>query len=117
MAKSIYTDKNGNIIEYGDILKYEEPIIQNRDEFSPEEPQFKLEIFDGKPMIHISGMDEYQEINECQSPDDEPATLKHFIIVRSCFDCSRYGHDFGDVFCNGCTDHSNFVKAQIPLVD
>lgn len=73
-----YTDKNGNIVKIGDRLKFEKPMIENRTEFDCAEPTFRLELFDGKPMLYVSGMDEYHEVSEWQAEDDEPNTLKHF---------------------------------------
>lgn len=81
MKKSNYTDKNGNSINYGDVLRSVKKITDDS-EFAPKEPFFKLELIDNKPMMYVSGMDEYHEIEECQGADDEPNTLKHFEIVE-----------------------------------
>jgi len=76
--KISYTDKNGNVVKIGDRLKFEKPIIENRTEYSCPEPIFRLELIDGTLMLYVSGMDEYHEVSEWQSEDDEPYTLKHF---------------------------------------
>lgn len=81
MMKSSYTDKNGNSINFGDVLKSVKKLSDDS-EFAPKEPFFKIELFDNKPMMYVSGMDEYHEIEGWQGADDEPNTLKHFEIVE-----------------------------------
>lgn len=80
MSKFIYTDKHGNTIKYGDILRFETKLY-SESEFAPPEPHFKLMLVDNKPMLYVSGMDEYHDVEDWQSSDDKPDTLKHFEVV------------------------------------
>ncbi len=64
-----YKDKNGQDIQYGDVLKlvnYEKSSVN-----SPKEPYLTLIKQDGKDMLYISGMDEYQEIENWQTEEDK----------------------------------------------
>lgn len=84
-----YKDKNGQEIQYSDVLK-----LVNYGKYSenqPKEPYLTLIKQDGKDMLYISGMDEYQDIEGWQTEEDKKndtissleifCTLKHLYSV------------------------------------
>jgi len=75
-----YLDKNGEIINYGDILKCVSAENRPKDENSCKTPFCMLCKLDGKDMIYVSGMDEYFEINDMKLPTDKINELSDFEI-------------------------------------
>lgn len=57
-----YKDKHGETISYGDVLKIVDYKRENENE--PKEPFLTLVKQDGEDMLYVSGMDEYQEIED-----------------------------------------------------
>lgn len=64
-----YKDKHGETISYGDVLKIVNYKRENKN--APKEPFLTLVKQDGEDMLYISGMDEYQKIEDWQTEDDK----------------------------------------------
>lgn len=64
-----YKDKHGETISYGDVLKIVDYKRENENE--PKEPFITLVKQDGEDMLYVSGMDEYQEIEDWQTEEDK----------------------------------------------
>lgn len=71
-----YLDKRGTEINYGDILRfveYEE--IRENKEYSPKIPFGMLVKHENKDMIYVSGLDEFHEIKNCQTENDNESQI------------------------------------------
>lgn len=70
--KTNYTDTNGNVINYGDILKWVHYPQRTEEErkYAPKEPYLKIVKLDNKDMMYMSGVDEYTEIKDWQTKED-----------------------------------------------
>ncbi|MBR5202350.1 MAG: hypothetical protein IKW45_03710 [Clostridia bacterium] len=82
MRKTIYKDRKGERIAYGDILRCIS-IEKNCDFESPYStkiPFFMLCKLDGKTMMYTSAGDEYIEIDECKLKTDKIDELNGFEI-------------------------------------
>lgn len=75
-----YLDKNGEVINYGDILKCIGLENEPKTENSCKTPFCMLCKYDGKDMIYVSGIDEYFEINDMKLPTDKINELKNLEI-------------------------------------
>lgn len=70
--KQKYKDCNGEIINYGDILKCKFMEEQTKQEYSPKAPFCMLVRYnDTKDLVYISGMDDFQEVSEFQMKEDK----------------------------------------------
>lgn len=70
--KEKYKDCNGEIINYGDILKYLPAEEYEKTKNSPKRPFCMLVKYNNKKdLMYISGMDEFVEISEFQTYEDE----------------------------------------------
>ena len=70
--KTKYKDKNNNVINYGDILRWVHYPKRTEEEkkYAPKEPYLKIVKYDRKDMMYMSGIDEYTEIIEWQTKED-----------------------------------------------
>lgn len=91
MKATIYKDKKGNEIRYGDMLKCEDypnvHLIMCKEQ--------------GKDMLYISGMDEFQEISEWQSEEDKKENKISALEIFSWME-SRYENIYRKLPFDAC---------------
>lgn len=94
-----YKDKHGEIINYCDVLKIAG--YKRESEYAPKEPFLTLVKNNGKDMLYISGMDEYQEIEDWQTEEDKEnntiSQLEIFCNFNLLYEIAVRGLSFGKV--------------------
>ncbi|MFA7658790.1 MAG: hypothetical protein WCY19_05095 [Candidatus Gastranaerophilaceae bacterium] len=94
--KKVYTDKHGEKINYGDILKCDFMEAESKKDFAPKAPFVMLvEYDDNKDMFYISGMDDFVEISEFQRPNSA-------VNING-----MYKLDCLEIFANRCVYENN----------
>ena len=76
--KTDYKDFNGEIISYGDILRWLD--IPPRCKYSPKEPFFMITKLNGETMMYCSQVDEFVPLTECKAKTDKINELSRFEI-------------------------------------
>lgn len=99
MKPTIYKDKNGNEISYGDIMRCE--AIPNVNLIMCKEQ--------GKDMLYVSGMDEFQEVSDWMSEDDKKENKLSGLEIFSRMQ-SRYANIYSRLPFDACLTFDEIKK-------